>query len=174
MATDVTLREVIDSDLPIFFEQESDPDARYMAAFTSEDRNDREAFMAHWARIRSNSSNIVRTILADGQVAGSMFSWSEVDAAGERTHEVGYWLGKAYWGQGIATRALALLLRELPMRPLYAHAAKDNLASIRVLEHCGFKLYEEDVYFSHARGAEIPEVLLKLDAPAPGARAASA
>jgi len=172
MTADVTLREVMDSDLPIFFEQESDLDARYMAAFTSEDRNDREAFMAHWAKIRSNSSSVERTILAAGQVAGSIVSWSEVDAGGESTREVGYWLGKAFWGQGIATRALALFIRELPTRPLYAHAAKDNLASIRVLEHCGFTLCEEGVYYSQARRAEIAEVLLKLDAPGPSAASA--
>jgi RimJ/RimL family protein N-acetyltransferase len=172
MAADVALREVMDSDLPIFFEHESDPDARYMAAFTSENRNDREAFMAHWAKIRSDSANVTRTILVDGQVAGNIGSWPEVDASGESTREVGYWLGKAYWGKGIATRALSLLLRELPTRPLFAHAAKDNLASIRVLEHCGFTLREEGVYYSQARRAEIAEVLLKLDAP--GASAASA
>jgi RimJ/RimL family protein N-acetyltransferase len=172
MTADVTLRDVTDSDLPIFFEQEQDPDARRMAAFTSKDPNDREAFMAHWVKIRSDSENIVRTILADGQVAGSIFSWAEVDASGERTREVGYWLGKPWWGKGIATRALAQLLREIPTRPLYAHAAKDNLASIRVLEHCGFTVREEGVYYSQARRAEIAEVLLKLDGP--GASAASA
>lgn len=168
MSADVTLREVLDSDLPIFFEQEQDPDARYMAAFTSKDPNDRGAFMAHWTKVRSDSDNIVRTILADGQVAGRIFSWAEAGAPGESTREVGYWLGKPWWGKGIATRALSLLLRELPTRPLYAHAAKDNLASIRVLEHCGFTLYDEDRYYSHARGAEIAEVLLKLEEPATG------
>lgn len=173
MTADVTLREVTDSDLPIFFEQEQDPDARYMAAFTSRDPCDREAFMAHWAKIRSDSDKVVRTILVDGQVAGSMLSWAEADAPGESTHEVGYWLGKPWWGKGIATRALALLLQELPTRPLYAHAAKDNLASIRVLEHCGFTLCGEDLYYSHARGAEIAEVLLKLEEPSPEATTGS-
>lgn len=170
---DVTLRDVTDSDLPIFFEQERDPDARYMAAFTSRDPNDRRAFMSHWAKVRSDDDNVMRTILADGQVAGRIFSWAETEPSGERTRMVGYWLGTPWWGKGIATRALALLLRELPTRPLYAHAAKDNLASIRVLEHCGFTLCGEDLYYSHARGAEIAEVLLKLEEPTPSDTAGS-
>jgi RimJ/RimL family protein N-acetyltransferase len=167
MTADVTLRAVTDSDLPIFFEQERDADARYMAAFTSKDGDDREAFMTHWARVRSEDSNVARTILYNGQVAGNIGSWLEPgDSADEQRH-IGYWLGKVYWGKGIATRALTLFLRELPTRPLYAHAAKDNHGSIRVLEKCGFTLLSEDMYFSHSRGAEIPEVLMRLDTTAP-------
>jgi hypothetical protein len=41
------LREVLDSDLPIFFEQQLDPDAIHMAAFTAKDPADRKAFNAH-------------------------------------------------------------------------------------------------------------------------------
>jgi hypothetical protein len=47
----VTLREVTQEDLPIFFELLVDADATRMAAFPSRDR---DAFMAHWARIMSN------------------------------------------------------------------------------------------------------------------------
>jgi len=44
----VQLREVEFSDLPIFFEFQLDPDANQMAAFTSKDPSNREAFEAHW------------------------------------------------------------------------------------------------------------------------------
>jgi RimJ/RimL family protein N-acetyltransferase len=168
MTGDVTLRAVTDSDLPIFFEQERDTESRHMAAFTSRDGDDRDAFMAHWARVRGEDSSVTRTILYDEQVAGSVGSWLEPGDSTEAQRHLGYWLGKAYWGKGIATRALTLYLRELPTRPLYAHAAKDNHGSIRVLEKCGFTLLSEDMYFSQARGAEIPEVLMRLDTTAPG------
>ncbi len=57
MTDEIILRDVVDSDLPIFFEQQLDADANYMAAFTAKDPADRDAFMAHWARIRGDPSN---------------------------------------------------------------------------------------------------------------------
>ncbi len=53
---------------------------------------------------------------------------------------VGYWIAKEHWGKGIASRALGLLLQEVPRRPLGAFAAKANAASVRVLERHGFKM----------------------------------
>ncbi len=144
MTNDVHLRHVIESDLPIFFEQQLDPDATRMAAFPSRDR---EAFMAHWAKIMRDETNTLMTILFDGQVAGNIVSWQQDDK-----REVGYWLGKEYWGKGIATRALAEFLNHVTQRPLYAHVAKHNLASIRVLEKCGFA----------RRGGDDEEIILKL------------
>jgi RimJ/RimL family protein N-acetyltransferase len=126
------LRNVLADDLPIFFEQQLDPVANQMAAFPARDR---DAFMAHWAKIMADESNILKTILYDDQVAGNIVSWEH---SGER--EVGYWLGREFWGKGIATQALILLLQQVTARPVYAYVAKYNLASIRVLEKCGFMI----------------------------------
>ncbi|HEY7357017.1 MAG TPA: GNAT family N-acetyltransferase [Ktedonobacterales bacterium] len=158
MADNVLLREVIDADLPIFFEQQLDADANYMAAFTARDPADRAAFMAHWARILRDETNTNRTILWAGQVAGSVACYEE--EAGRP--EVTYWLGKPYWGKGIATSALRALLLQVTARPMYARAAKDNLASLRVLEKCGFTIIGEGQGFANARGKEIEEYLLQL------------
>src|SRR5437588_593288 len=46
----IVLRDVTMSDLPIFFNQQLDPEANRMAAFTTKDPTDRDAFMARWAR----------------------------------------------------------------------------------------------------------------------------
>ena len=167
MTDEVSLRPVTDSDVSIFFEHQQDPDARHMVAFTNADPTNRAAFLAHWSSVRADVANVSRTIIWNGQVVGYLGSWIDADVVAEPTRELGYWLGKPYWGKGIATRALALLLRELPTRPIFAHAAKDNLGSIRVLEKCGFTRIGESMYFAHARGAEIPEVRLRLDAAAP-------
>ena len=51
MTGDVLLREVTEADLPVFFEQQLDPAANFMAAFTARDSADQEAFLAHWGRI---------------------------------------------------------------------------------------------------------------------------
>ena len=130
------LRDVVESDLPIFFEQQLDPIANQMAAFPPRDR---EAFVAHWAKILADDINILKTILYDDQVAGNIVSWEH---SGER--EVGYWLGREFWCQGIATRALSLFLEHVTTRPLYAHVAKHNLASRRVLEKCGFTIASKE------------------------------
>ncbi len=129
-----------------------------MAAFTVEDPTDRDAFMAHWFRLLNDETIIIRTIVAGGQVAGHVLSY---ERCGER--EVSYWIEKSLWGQSIATAALAAYLELVTMRPLYARAAKDNVASIRVLEKCGFRSYGTDTGFANARGAEITEILLKLE-----------
>ena len=154
MTTNVLLREVTDSDLPILYEQQLDPEATAMAAFPSRDR---ESFMAHSARIMADESVIYKAITFEGQVAGSIVSW---EMAGER--EVGYWLGKEYWGKGIATQALADYVKLVTQRPLSAHVAQHNVGSRRVLQKCGFQVIGEDSYANPA-GVEVEEYYLKLD-----------
>lgn len=158
-STDVVLREPTEGDLAVFFEQQRDPSANAMAAFTRKDPDDREAFIAHWAKILSDGSVRVRTILFDGRVAGSVLSYVESG----RT-EVSYWIGKEFWGQGVATKALARFVAGIPTRPLHARVAKDNVASIRVLEKCGFIAIGEDKGPSSARGAEVEEYVFVLSA----------
>jgi len=158
LPSNVVLREVQDEDLLLFFEHHLDPEANYMAAFTAKDPTDQRAFMEHWTRILGNATSINRTILFEGQVAGSVASYEET--AGHP--EVTYWLGKPYWGKGIATAALRALLAQVTTRPIYARAAKDNHASLRVLEKCGFSIVGEDRGFANARGQEIEEWLLQL------------
>jgi RimJ/RimL family protein N-acetyltransferase len=78
-----------------------------------------------------------------------------------------YWLGNEFWGRGIATEALAAFLQIVTTRPIYAGVAKDNAASIRVLQKCGFAICQHDRGFANARGEEIEEVLMEFhDAPA--------
>ena len=155
---EVVLREVHDSDLPVFYRQMNDPESLRMAAFTPEDAADRDAFDAHWKRIRSSADVVVRTVLADGDVVGNAAVYGE---PGER--EVTYWVDRAYWGRGIATAALRVLLTQAPERPLYARAAADNAGSLRVLERCGFRLTARERGFANARGEEIDEVVLHLE-----------
>ncbi len=154
---DVRLRDVEAGDLPIFFDHQTDPVACHMAAFTVEDPADLDAFVARWARILADEAITAKTILFGGQVAGHVLSFEQ---GGRR--EVSYWVGRSFWGRGIATRALSWLLEDLETRPLYARAAKDNVASIRVLEKCGFTIAGEDKGFANARGEEVEEYILEL------------
>jgi len=155
----IVLRDVMISDLPIFFEQQQDPEANWMAAFTRKDPADRDAFMAHWTKILRDETTTIQAILFDGQVAGSVLLY--VDEDGQL--EVSYWIGRPYWRKGVATRGLLAFLGHIKVRPLYARAAKDNIGSLRVLEKCGFTRIGEGSGFSEARGEEVEEFLLRLD-----------
>jgi RimJ/RimL family protein N-acetyltransferase len=151
------LREITDDDLPIFFAQQLDPEANAMAAFGAKDPSDPAPFHRHWKRIRGDAEIILRTVVVDDAVAGYVASFHR--SAGR---EVSYWLGRDFWGRGLATRALAAFVAALPMRPLHARVAQDNLASRRVLEKCGFVVTGSDRGFASARDATVDEWLLTL------------
>jgi RimJ/RimL family protein N-acetyltransferase len=154
---EVWLRPVEPADLEVFFENQLDPGANHMVAFTLADPADRKAFDAHWRRNMANDAVVTRTILADERVAGHVVCF----VMDGKPH-VGYWIGREFWGQGVATRALTLFLSEVDVRPIYARAAADNIASIRVLQKCGFVQYGADSGFANARGSDVEEVLLSL------------
>ena len=120
---------------PILFEYQLDP-ATDMAAFPARERDE---FMAHWTKIVADETVITIAVIVDGQVAGNVVSF---DRLGER--EVGYWIGRDHWGKGVATRALMTFLDHDRTRPLFARVATSNVASIRVLEKCGFTVADVD------------------------------
>jgi len=148
----LVLREIEDRDLGVLFEHWTDREAIRMAAFTSPDQNDRAAFERRWARLRSDVSTTNRVVEIDGRVVGHIASF---DLEGRR--EVTYWIGREDWGRGIATRALQEFLRLEAGRPLYAGAASDNAASIRVLTKCGFRVVGEGrtFVFEHERHPQV-------------------
>ena len=135
-AETLALRELRDEDLPLLYEHQRDPESVKMADFPSRDL---EAFHAHWAKVRADPANLYRVIeLADGTVAGTVLAFPR-----DGVREVGYWIDRALWGRGIATKALAALLELERTRPLYAGLAKHNAASRRVLAKCGFRFDHE-------------------------------
>ena len=143
------LREVVEADLPVLYEYECDRESSAMAGFPTRDR---DAFMAHWARTLANESARTWAVVVDGAVAGNIGCWED---GGRRF--VGYWLGRPFWGRGIATQALAEVLDAVDARPLHAHVLKRNVASIRVLEKCGFVAAGE-----HAGDDGVEELLMEL------------
>jgi len=130
-----------------------------MAAFTAKNPADRDTFMKHWHKILSNETGIIQTILFDGRVVGHVLSYENEEF---RKPEVSYWIGKEYWGKGIATRALSAFLGQMTVRPVYARVVEDNIASRRVLERCGFTPIGENRDFANARGEEVEEYILRL------------
>ena len=115
-----------------------------------------DAFLSHWRdRILGDTANEARTILVDDEVAGYIGSWEQ-----DGRRYVGYWVGREYWGRGIASSALHEFLRSHEHhRPVHAHVALTNARSIRVLEKCGFKRVGEPVVGPDG----VAEVLYQFD-----------
>lgn len=97
-----------------------------MAAFKARGK---EEFGAYWTRILAADTVLTKAIVLDGQVAGNVLSFER-----EGRREVGYWIGREFWGKGVATEALVAFLEVEKTRPLYAGVAKYNAGSIRVLD----------------------------------------
>jgi RimJ/RimL family protein N-acetyltransferase len=150
----VSLREVVDDDLPLFFEWQADEESSRMAAVAARDA---EAFAAHWSRIRSDSDTNLRAIVADGAVAGHALSWT-ADAG----RMVGYWIGKEHWGRGVASSALSLFLDVERHRPLLATIAEHNAGSRRVLEKAGFRLVSSKLVDDGPEPGALTELLFRL------------
>lgn len=156
-----------EADIDLFFRLQQDPQAVWMAAFVSENLQDRAAFEVRWRRILADATVAVRTIWVGkdpdakraAEAVGQVLCYRS-----EGQPEVSYWLAREHWGRGWATEALGLLLAELPERPVFARAAQDNGRSLAVLRHHGFVVVGEDVGHAVARGGPVKEFRLALTA----------
>jgi RimJ/RimL family protein N-acetyltransferase len=126
----VRLRPVEAGDLPRLFDHQLDEESNRMAVVLPRTR---EAFDAHWAKVLADPAVTARVVLLGETVVGSISCFPR-----DGGDHVGYWIDRAYWGRGIASRALHLLLQEVTKRPLVATAATSNGSSLRVLQKCGF------------------------------------
>jgi RimJ/RimL family protein N-acetyltransferase len=154
----LTLRPLVDDDLDRLFIWESDPRAVRMAAFTRPDPSDRSAFDAHYERVRGDSSNTLLAIEDDGELVGTVGSFT---MEGER--EVTYWIAPARWGQGLASQALRAFLAIESTRPLYGRVASHNGASATVLARAGFVEVGSETSFARGVGADVVERIFRLD-----------
>jgi RimJ/RimL family protein N-acetyltransferase len=150
----IRLRPVEPADLPRMYDLQLDPDSNRMA-FTIP--RTREAFDSHWAKTLDDQNNTTRAILVGEALVGSISSFP-MDGA----DHVGYWIDRAYWGKGIASRALHLLLLEVVKRPLVAIVATSNVASLRVLQKCGFVVEQVRLSPASDRYPECEEAVLVL------------
>ncbi len=127
------LRELVETDLPIFFEYQREPEANDMAAFPARDA---EAFRVHFqGKVLNNPDVKVKAIIEGDDVVGHVLSWTR-----DRQRLFGYWIGKKFWGRGLASLAAEEFLKNCdPFRPIFAQVAAHNKGSIRVLEKCGFQ-----------------------------------
>ncbi len=157
MNINITLAEVKKDDLNAFFQFQLDKEASYLAAFTAKDTNDKTAYVERYSGYLTDPSIHMRTIMADGEIAGSISKYVIEEEA-----EITYWMDRKFWGKGIATAALSAFLQIEQSRPIYGRVAFDNFGSQRVLEKCGFVKIGTDKGFANARQTEIEEYIYKL------------
>lgn len=152
----IILRPTEQADLATLFEFQLDPEANYLAAFTSKDVSDKNAYLEKFNKILADPTTNTQTILLDGIIIGSIAKFILHGDA-----EITYWIDRPYWGKGIATSALENLLLIENTRPLFGRVAFDNHGSQRVLEKCGFEKIGTDKGFANARQGEIEEYIYK-------------
>ncbi len=154
----ISLRNTLPNDLEVFFMNQTDEEANYLAAFTPKDPHDKEAYMTKWTGLLKNETINMQTVLADKKVIGCVVKFvMEGDA------EITYAISKPYWGKGITTQAVAKFLGVENTRPIFGRVAYDNHRSQRVLEKVGFKKVGTDTGFANARGKDIEEFIYRLD-----------
>lgn len=131
----ITLRRTIQSDVKVLHTFELDRASNERAGTKPRDW---ETFRARWEQILADADGSAtgvtpRVVCADGVVVGSVNI-----APDQGLDSIGYWIAREHWGRGIATAAVAMMLREFTRRPVVATAAGHNSPSIRVLEKNGF------------------------------------
>ncbi|MBV6646337.1 MAG: GNAT family N-acetyltransferase [Cyclobacteriaceae bacterium] len=155
---EISLRKSLEPDLEVFYHNQADEEANYMAAFTSKDPFDKDAFMKKWTRLMAVDSVHMQSILLDDVVIGCV-----VKFVVEGDSEITYALDKRHWGKGITSKAVKLFLEIEKTRPLYGRAAYDNYGSQKILEKAGFSKIGTNTDFANARGMEIEEYIYRLE-----------
>lgn len=125
------LREATDADLEALFVHQADPSVKAMADHPGRER---EAFFVHMrTKVLGQPNSILQIIDVGGVVTGNVVSWLH-----EGQWNLGYVLGPAWWGKGLASWAVERFLGTMRKRPLFADVARHNVGSQRVLEKNGF------------------------------------
>jgi RimJ/RimL family protein N-acetyltransferase len=151
---EIRLRELTAADLPTIFSHQSDPAGIAMAAVVPRSW---EEFEAHWLKVLGNRDVTTRGILLDDELVGQVTCFPR-----DGKSWVGYWIDREYWGRGVASQGLAILLDEVATRPLFACVAVHNLGSLRVVVRCGFVEIERSMCPGDDRYLACEEVILKL------------
>lgn len=153
----IDLRALKKRDADAVFAMMREPEGVRMAAFTTEDPDDRTSFDEWMSRHRASPDVEMYVITEDGDFVGTAGAFT-IDS----DREVTYWVRRAQWGRGIATEALRILVSREPVRPLFARAAAANLASIAVLTKVGFTEVSRDTAYAPGVAADVEEIVFVL------------
>lgn len=153
----ITLTKTERDDLNILFQFQLDKEGIYLAAFTPNNPNDKNAYLKKYSTFLTDPTINMQTIKVNDEIVGSISKFVMKNEA-----EITYWIDRKFWGQGIATTALKDFLEIEDTRPIYGRVAFDNYRSQKVLEKCSFIKIGIDKGFANARKLEIEEYIYKL------------
>ena len=139
------LRPLMPDDAQTIFDTwTSDPEVtKYLRWSTHESVEETKKWLQDQNKKKDETASHVwgLEIKESGQLIGSIGVVHEDDEPGRA--EVGYCIGKAYWGQGYTTEALKCMIQylsnEAGVKHFAAKHAVDNPASGAVMRHAGFK-----------------------------------
>jgi [ribosomal protein S5]-alanine N-acetyltransferase len=139
------------------FPHTSDPDlTRFMSWDPHKDVEETRAFIAKMIEARAAKTDVVWAIEHDGVAIGTLglhgITWQRAAWRVDRA-EIGYWIGKPFWGQGLMTEAaraaVGWAFETLGLHKLTIGCIEDNVASKRIIEKLGFRflgVQEDDVW----------------------------
>ena len=112
--------------------------------------------------IKNKDNEFSLSIFLDKKLIGGVGLILDVD----NYYELGYWLGKSYWGKGYATESSKYLL-EYALEKLISPKIKsdhfiNNIASANVLKKLGFKEVGIEKIYSNSNKKEMDMMLLIL------------
>lgn len=100
----------------------------------------------------SNPNSKIFAIIVNNKPVGSIGLHLQTDIL-KKNAEIGYWIGEAYWGKGIITKAVPQMVdygfKHLDIVRIFARIFGTNKASQKVMEKCGFILegkYEKTIF----------------------------
>ena len=151
------LRPLELGDADALFQFASDPEVSKMMSWDPHrDRQETIAFLERMIAARSEGTSVGWAIVHDGAVAGVIsvegIRWDfrawRMDKA-----EIGYWLGRPHWGQGLMSEAAAAVLKwsfeTLGLHKVTIGCVEGNEASRAIIEKLGFRflaIFEEDFW----------------------------
>lgn len=154
----ITLHKTTLEDLEILFLFQADEEANQVAAFNSENPSDKDAYMSKWTRIVANPAINMQSIFIEDNIVGSVIHFD----LGDETN-ISYWIDRAHWGKGIASKAVKAFLTSTDKKTLWGRVAYDNVGSQKVLEKNGFIKTGIETGFANGRGKEIEEFVYKVE-----------
>ncbi|WP_150525283.1 GNAT family N-acetyltransferase [Roseibium sediminis] len=114
-----------------------------------------------WWEKPSTAPELVFHIDYKGQMIGAV-SFKAL----HETPDIGYWLGRPFWGQGFISEAVAAaidwLFQTTDHEMVFGTAMEENENSINVLTKCGFEMIGRSASMSLARGDFVPDIVMKL------------
>lgn len=138
------LRETVESDAPVLFELYRDPEmSKFITFSTHADIEQTKGFIAWMADVFAKKDSVrwgIELKTANRLIGtGGLHFWKrDIQCA-----EVGYHIGRAYWGSGYATEALRLLVyfgfRDMQLNRIEGRHNAGNDASGRVMVKAGFQ-----------------------------------